>query len=86
MRAVGNILVWTVLAVGLPSILYAMTVAQPNEATVASCHRSATCSVCRHYQGTNFAPRQIDDENMILVSPGHPYNLDVTEGDDTHRP
>jgi hypothetical protein len=73
MRALGNLLVWVGLTIGLPSMIYAMTIVAAEEemfsATVS--HEPTQCSVCRHYRGHKNEPPPIQDEDMILVSPGH---------------
>jgi hypothetical protein len=73
MRAIGNALVWVGLTIALPGVIYAMTVDQNQVEPASPKHDAAKCAVCRHYRGMKDAPSPIEDENMILVSPGHPH-------------
>jgi hypothetical protein len=74
-RAAGNALVWVALTVGLPGVLYAMTMVQEDGAQPLHRHRPERCSVCRYNRQTSLGsmPKPIEDENMILVSPAHPF-------------
>jgi hypothetical protein len=84
MRSLGNALVWIALTVGLPGVLYAMTVAPHNEVKAADPHNPATCAVCRHYRGVKIAPALLEDSDIILVSPGHPMcPLDPVKGEES---
>jgi len=76
MRALGNSLIWVVLTVGLPSMLYTMTVAASNDQLSIDTHEPTKCSVCRHYRGLKNEPPPIQDDDMILVSPGHSIYLE----------
>jgi hypothetical protein len=81
MRDLGNALVWLGLTIGLPGIIFAMSAVKDSPEPTAPPHNPAKCAVCRHYRGTNNAPTPIQDENMILVSPGHPYLTDNSAAD-----
>jgi hypothetical protein len=74
MRSFGNALVWIGLTVGLPGVLYAMTMVPTGEEPEArsQAHHPENCAVCRHYRGVKVMPVKFSDDNMILVSPGHP--------------
>jgi hypothetical protein len=63
---------WTVLAVGVPGAIYAMSSEPKPYEGWPKPHDTTRCSVCRHYRGDVVQPRPIDDPSMILVSPGHP--------------
>jgi hypothetical protein len=82
MRSLGNALVWIGLTVGLPGVLYAL-MAVPNrvEESPSNHHNPATCAVCRHCRGVKNNPPQIEDEDMILVSPGHVIATSFPEND-----
>jgi hypothetical protein len=83
MRASGNLLVWVVLMIGLPGLLYAMTVVKTAEERLAATADSSNrCSVCRHYRGSDNEPPPIQDEYMILMSPAHEISCpDSTHGE-----
>ncbi len=72
LKRIGNAVVWICLAVGLPGAISTLT-AEPVEPTLAAGpHNSEKCAVCRHYRTLPPVRSQINDKDMILVSPGHP--------------
>jgi hypothetical protein len=80
MRKLGNALVWVGLTVGLPSVLYAMTMASKvEESGPAKLHQPNQCAVCRHFREMKEVPLAIDEDSMILVSPGHQMAADYDE-------
>jgi hypothetical protein len=86
MGTLGNALVWLGLTVGLPGLLYAMTLVQDCEDPYAPPHDPEKCALCRIHRGTKVSPRPIKDDNMILVSPGHPLADALAAGDDRRSP
>jgi hypothetical protein len=66
-------LVWVVLAVVVPGVVYAMSVEPKPEDNWPKPHDTTKCSVCRHYRGIVSDPPPIEDPAMVLLSPGHPH-------------
>jgi hypothetical protein len=86
MCRLGNALVWIGLTVGLPSVLYAMTAASGIvEPTTTQVRHPKPCAICRYYRESKVVPRMIEDEDLITLSPGHPYGAIETE-DGAGRP
>jgi hypothetical protein len=83
MRALGNLLVWAGLMIGLPGLLYAMTIVKSEEEMlIATAHATSRCSVCQHYRGGGNEPPPIQNADMILVSPAHENSCtDWTQGE-----
>jgi hypothetical protein len=66
-------LVWIVLAVVVPGVVYAMSIEPKPDEGLPKTHDSTKCSVCRHYRGIVTPPAPIEDPAMVLLSPGHPH-------------
>jgi hypothetical protein len=86
MRVLGNALVWLGLTVGLPGVLYAMTLVQDYEDPQAPPHDSEKCTACRLGHGTNVPPPPIKDDNIIPISPGHTLAAVLAARNDRRSP
>ena len=78
MRSLGNTLTWVGLMVGLPSILYAMTMEPKVDKSRQFPHNPERCGVCRHYRESGNVPGLIRDKDIIMISTDHPYGIDGT--------
>jgi hypothetical protein len=81
MRSMGNALVWIGLTVGLPGVLYAMSIAPKVEEPSSQAHHPEKCAVCRHYRGLKVMPANLSVDDIVLVSPGHPIVVTDSAGD-----
>jgi len=82
MRSLGNTLMWVGLTVGLPGVLYAMTVKPEREQANRFPHNRTHCGVCRFYSESKSMPEMIKDKDMIVIYPGHDYDPSEASAED----